>query len=83
MRPFLISRPGVQLPGMRWRNYVRPDDPSDLAEQLSMFKNSVTINLAGHFVKDHSTRDLTVLTGNLTYPVQILRQLHSVAVGDW
>ena len=77
MRPFLIGRPGVQLPEIHGAIMSKPwTDPSDLAEQLSMFKNSVTINLAGHFVKDHSTRDLTdMLTGNLTYPVQIFEAI--------
>lgn len=73
LRPFLIGRPGTDLPDMPGVAIARRwSTPTDLAAQLCALDNPVILNLAGHFVKAHTPGDLgDIVDGNLTYPAQI------------
>lgn len=73
LRPFLIGRPGTDLPDMPGVAMARRwSTPADLAAQICALDNPVMLNLAGHFVKAHTPGDLgDIVDGNLTYPAQI------------
>lgn len=77
IKPFLIPRPGIELPSMPGV-YVAElwNHPEKLAEQLAQLKNVVILNIAGHFVSCHKASDInSLVSGNLVFPLLIFEAL--------
>lgn len=81
--PFLIGRPGTELPEVPGAATARPwSTPADLAEQLSALNNPVMLNIAGHVVRTHKPGDLgDIVEGNLTFPTQIFEAVALCGAG--
>lgn len=76
-KPFLIGRPGMQLQNLTGVAVAQTwSTPAELADQLIAFDNTIVINLAGHFIKNHLPADLpAIIAGNLTYPTLIFEAM--------
>jgi len=72
-RPFLIGRAKVNQTPVDGADMAAPwSDAQALSEQLSLLADPVVLNIAGHFVSQHTAADIPALVaGNLEYPLSI------------
>lgn len=73
LRPFLIGRPGRTIEPLAGADVASCwDTPRELAKQLADLSDPVVLNIAGHFVSQHSPSDISSLVaGNLEFPIKI------------
>lgn len=72
----LISRPHRQAQPSSAGKVITWSTAADLAQELAAIRNPVFLNIAGHFVSQHSPDDISPLVaGNFTFPLQIFEAI--------
>ena len=74
---FLIPRAGAETSNQLSRRVAAKwNTPLELASQLEVLDNLIIINLAGYFINNHTTKDLSrLIDANLDYPLKIFEAL--------
>lgn len=76
IKTVLISRPHRRARPSSAGKVITWNTAADLAQELASIRNPVFLNIAGHFVAQHSPDDISPLVaGNFTFPLQIFEAI--------